>query len=181
VGIVICWRRAGIIAAVLIAAVLIMALAAGAVAGAEHRLGGGAHYWKTVNKINLAKVDESGISWLVSYQLAPASLVKLEADLEVFPKRFAGTEHPVYGPTALVLVGRTIYGGLGIGTYYYDGELADNPFYLLRAGVDFELLPTLYLDINANYRWEDWQGLGEAVKDIDTDTITLGAAVRFAF
>jgi hypothetical protein len=176
VGTVSRWRCASIVVAV-----FLLALATGAVAGTGHRLGGGAHYWRTLDKVDLAEVDESGISWLVSYQLAPGSLVKFEADLEIFPKKFAGTEHPVYGPTALVLVGSTIYGGLGIGTYYYDGELADNPFYLLRAGVDFELLPTLYLDVHANYRWEDWQGLGEAVKDIDTDTITLGAAVRFAF
>lgn len=162
-------------------AVLALMFTSGAKAEASKRLGGGVHYWKTLDKLDLKDVDENGLSWVVSFQYGSESLIKLQTDLEIFPKRFAGMEHPAYAPCALVLAGHTIYGGLGIGTFYYDGEFADKPFYVLRAGVDLELLPTIYLDINGNYRWDNWKGLGKAVKDIDTDTITLGAAIRLAF
>jgi hypothetical protein len=162
-------------------AVLSVTLTSGTAAATGTRLGGGLHYWKTLDKVDVKDVDENGLSWIVSFQYGSTSIVKLQTELEIFPKRFGGTEHPVYAPCALVLAGKTIYGGLGIGTYYYDGEFADKPFYVLSAGVDLELLPSIYLDINANYRWESWRGLGKALKDVDTDTITLGAAVGLAF
>ena len=167
--------------AALAVAVLSLMLTSRTTAETGMRLGGGVHYWTTLDKIDLTDVDENGLSWVVSFQYGSTSIVKLQTDLEVFPKRFGGTQHPVFAPYALILAGKTIYGGFGIGTFYYDGEFADKPFYVLRAGVDLELLPSLYLDINANYRWENWRGLGKALKDVDTDTITLGAAVRIPF
>ena len=57
----------------------------------------------------------------------------------------------------------------------------NNPFYAFRAGPDIPLLPILHLDINANYRFENWGDLSTDGKSVDTDTITLGAAVRLAF
>ena len=54
----------------------------------------------------------------------------------------------------------------------------DTPFYMLRAGLDFAILPFLSLDINANYRFDDWSEFSTG--DLDTDTIRLGAAVRFS-
>ena len=53
--------------------------------------------------------------------------------------------------------------------------------FALRAGLDIEVLPNLRLDINANYRFLDWDNVKELDKKINTDTITFGAAVRFAF
>ena len=58
---------------------------------------------------------------------------------------------------------------------------ADNPFYVLRAGLNLELLPTLYIDINGNYRVESFDKIKDAEDDIDTDVITLGAAARLEF
>jgi hypothetical protein len=142
------------------------------------RLGVGAHYWKALEDIKVDEVDESGVSWLASVQLGTSSLVKAQIDVEMFPKGFAGGTEVFYAPQAFVIVGRGIYGGLGIGIYYAGDEFAEDPFYLLRAGVDVELTPRVYLDINANYRFEQWKNLGDTVKDIDTDVITLGAAVR---
>jgi opacity protein-like surface antigen len=49
---------------------------------------------------------------------------------------------------------------------------------MLRAGIDFAILPFLSLDINANYRFNDWEKLDK--DDVDTNTIRLGAAVRFS-
>jgi len=144
-----------------------------------HRLGVGANYWKTVNDLEIedaTDIDENGLSWLASYQYVPAGIFKLEVDLEYYPK-LAGQE-AFWSPELFVLVGGTIYAGAGIGVYY-DGEVFnDTPFYMLRAGFDFTILPFLSLDINANYRFNDWDSFD--TDDLDTDTIRLGAAIRFA-
>ena len=47
-------------------------------------------------------------------------------------------------------------------------------------GLDIELLPLIHLDINANYRFEDWD-TGKIEEDIDTDTVTLGLVGRIEF
>lgn len=160
--------------------VLIALVASQSFAGGA-RIGAGVHYWKTLDKMELDEIEESGVSWIASLQFGSSSLLKFQADVEIFPEKFAGFKEVAYSPQAFVILGRAVYGGLGIGTYYVDGEFADKPFYLLRAGVDLELMPTLYLDINANYRFEDWDEPEEILDDIDTDVITLGAAVRVAF
>jgi hypothetical protein len=148
--------------------------------GGGSRLGVGLHYWTTVNKIPGHDIDKNGFSWVGSCQLNSESLIKLETDLEVFPSRFAGSGKTAFAPQAYVLAGKSIYGGLGIGIYY-NGKFADSPFYALRAGLAFELVPSIYLDVNANYRWENWSGLGKAVKGIKPSTITLGAGLQMAF
>ncbi|MFZ1946945.1 MAG: hypothetical protein WAW06_05315 [bacterium] len=155
---------------------VVAAFAASAQGGT--RLGVGAHYWKALEDIELDEVDESGVSWLASVQLGSSALVKAQIDVEMFPKGFVGSSDIFYAPQAFVIVGRGVYGGLGIGVYYDGEEFADDPFYLLRAGLDVELTPKVYLDLNANYRFEQWKNLGDVVEDIDTDVITLGAAVR---
>jgi opacity protein-like surface antigen len=142
-----------------------------------HRLGVGANYWKTIDEIDVADVEEDGFSWLASYQYAPVGLFKFEVDLEYFPDLGGGTE-TVWAPEAFVIVGGTIYAGAGVGIYYSDGDWADEPFYMLRAGFDMPILPFLFLDVNANYRFNDWDTF--STHDLDTDTIRLGAAVRFA-
>jgi len=146
----------------------------------SHRLGVGANYWKTVDTIDtgdITDIDESGLSWLASYQYAPAGLFKVEVDLEYYPN-LAVDGKTFWSPEAFVLVGGTLYAGAGIGTYYSDGVFNDKPFYMLRAGFDFAILPFLSLDINANYRFDDWSTF--STSDLDTDTIRLGAALRFA-
>jgi len=44
-------------------------------------------------------------------------------------------------------------------------------------GIDLLLLPKIHLDINADYRFAEW----DEIYDYDTDTITMGATVRFSF
>jgi len=150
-------------------------------ADGNSRLGVGVHYWKALEDIDLDEVEERGLCWIASYQFGSSSIIKFQADLEIFTDKFAGIDETLYSPQAFVLVGTSIYAGLGVGTYYADGDWADSPFYLIRAGVDLQLVPSLYLDINGNYRFEEWKDLGEVVEDIDTDVITLGAAIRLAF
>ena len=145
-----------------------------------HRIGGGAHYWRTIDDLeeNDFDIDEDGVAYLASYQYVAASMFKLEIDLEIFPDGFGGTNEVVYAPQVLALVGAGIYGGIGIGTYYVDDEFADDPFYTLRAGIDLEVLPSVRLDINANYTFSEFESIKTADKDIDTDTLTLGAMLR---
>jgi opacity protein-like surface antigen len=155
-----------------------LVFAPAALAG-SHRLGVGANYWKTVNNVkveDVKNIDEAGLSWLASYQYAPAGLFKLEIDLEYYPE-LAG-EKTLWSPEAFVLVGGTLYAGAGVGIYYSDGVFNNSPFFMLRAGLDFAILPFLSLDINANYRFNDWDTFDTS--DLDTDTIRLGAALRFS-
>jgi hypothetical protein len=145
-----------------------------------HRLGVGANYWKTVSNLDssdVTDINEDGLSWLASYQYVPAGLVKLEIDLEYYPS-LAVDGKTFWSPEAFVLVGGTLYAGAGIGTYYSDGTFNKSPFFMLRAGFEFAILPFLSLDINANYRFDDLSSF--STSDLDTDTIRLGAAVRFA-
>ncbi|MDD5523084.1 MAG: hypothetical protein PHI84_19880 [Kiritimatiellae bacterium] len=158
-------------------------LIGGATCHAEgnHRFGVGANYWTAVKNIDVHDIDEDGMSWLATYQYASGSPLSLEANLEVFKEGFAGSPKNVYAPQAFVLVGCNLYAGAGIGIYYSDDEFADKPFYAVKVGLDLKLLPSLYLDINANYRFNKWKNISELADEIDSDTIILGAALRLAF
>jgi hypothetical protein len=140
------------------------------------QLGVGANYWKSVDDVDDDDFDEDGLSWLATIQFPLAAIAKLEANVEWFEEGFGGSTEDVYAPQAVFILGGLIYAGVGIGVYYFDDEFADDPFYTLRAGLDLELLPSVHLDINANYRFENWDQVND--EDIDEDTITLGAAIR---
>lgn len=151
-------------------------LAAAPAALAGHRLGAGANYWKSLSDIDVKDIDKDGFSWLASYQYVPAGIFKLEVDLEYYPN--LGVDRKAFwSPEIFLLVGGTIYAGVGIGDYFNGDVFNDTPFFMLRAGVDFAILPFLFLDVNANYRFNNWEDVAD---DLDTNTIRLGAAVRFA-
>ena len=42
------------------------------------------------------------------------------------------------------------------------------------------MLPSLYADLSVNYRFNDEADLEDDDRNIDTDTLFLGAAVRFS-
>ncbi|MBN1268246.1 MAG: hypothetical protein JXB04_01545 [Kiritimatiellae bacterium] len=142
------------------------------------RIGAGAHYWTALEDVDADDIEDDGLSYLASVQFFPDSLLKLQADLEIFPDGFAGQTETTYAPQAFALVGYGIYGGLGVGINYADGDFADDPFYTVRVGINLELLPFLHLDVNANYQFVEWEKIETLDEDVDTDTITLGAAVR---
>jgi len=150
-------------------------------ANAEHRLGVGANYWKALKDVDISEIDENGVSWLASYQYIPGTALSLEADLEIFKKGFAGSTENVYAPQGYILLGSGLYAGIGTGIYYVDGEFADRPFFAVKAGIELQLIPHIFMDISANYRFDEWKYITELAKDIKTDTITLGAALRLAF
>lgn len=159
----------------------ILAFAQGVQADAAYRLGVGATYWKMMDDIDVDDIDEDGFSWMVTYRYKPAALLGFQIDLEVFPDKFQGIDGETYAPAAYLVLGSTIYGAAGVGLLYADGEFDDTPFYSLRAGLDLEILPQVYLDINANYRFSDTTDLSDVADDIDTDTLMLGAALRIEF
>lgn len=164
--------------------VLIAALATlGGFARAEqspHQIGAGVHYWQTIDNIDVDEFDEDGVSWLASYQYKPGYL-GLGLDLEWKEKGFGGSPETVYEPQAYLILGKALYGAAGVGGYYFDGDFAEDPFYFFRAGLDIEVVPSLHLDVHAIYRFEKWDDVESETTDIDSDTVTLGAAVRLAF
>ena len=141
----------------------------------EHRIGGGANYWVALDDIDIDRVDDDGISYLISYQYW-VNFFGVEVDMEFLPDRFGET---AYAPEAYILLGSTIYGGVGMGLMRADGSFAEDPFDALKAGVNFELLPSFFLDISANYRFNDAVEIRGEETDIDTDSVFLGAAIRF--
>jgi len=163
---------------VLLSMVLLASAATTATAKIKHRFGAGAHYWVTADDIELDNVDEDGFAWLVTYQVRPIPLVKFEAALEMLPENFYGATEQVFAPQAYAVAGGWIYAGLGIGVFYTDGEFYNDPFYAIRAGIDVPILPHVHVDLNANYRFMDWDNIHNLDDHINTDTITVGAAVR---
>ena len=162
----------------LVAVIILAAAAPVSVVSADSRVGAGFHYWQTIDDIDLDDIDEDGISWLISYKSVQNGLLHIVAELEFLPDNFAGAADQVYAPEVFLIVGQGLYAGLGTGIYFTDGDFADKPFFVLRAGVDLELLPSIFLDVNANYRFDDWDAISSVHDDVDTDTVTLGASVR---
>lgn len=165
------WKRAAILGA------LVAGAASVAVAQGGNRLGFGVHYWRTVDDIDVAHVEEDGLAWVVSYQIAFSSLLRVEAALEIMPEEYGGAGHEVFSPQGYVVLGSGLYGGLGVGALFSGGDLSD-PFYVLRLGLVVELLPPLSLDINANYLFTEFDDIKTVDDDIGSDTVTLGLAIR---
>ena len=162
-----------------VAALALVALAPAASA-AEHRLGIGAHFWKTVDDLvddTFSDIEDDGLAYVLSYQYIPRGLLRLEIDLEYYDDGFGGSPEGAISPLAYVLIGRSLYGGVGVGVTFSDGldDDVSDPYFAARLGYELHLLPGLSVDINANYRADAFNDLDQA----DTDAITLGALLRF--
>lgn len=148
-------------------------------ANAGHRVGGGLEYLRTLGDIKddptVPEFDENAFGFIASYQYA-TGLFKLEGDVE-WILDYGGSDKSLIQPQAYALIGGLIYGGVGIGTGYFDGDWWSDPFYALRAGVDLAL-GGLDLDVFAVYRFQDTEML-EGMGKSDLDSITFGALVRF--
>ena len=141
--------------------------------------GVGAHYWRAIEDVDIDDIDDSGVSWVLSYQQPLGSLVYWKTELEIFTDDFAGISDTVFAPQVFLLAGHTLYGGVGLGVNYTDGEILDDPFYTLRVGLDFQITQSVALDLNANYIFMDWDDFDDTIDEIDGDTVTLGVALRF--
>ena len=153
---------------------LVSLLAVPAFAGT--RIGGGIHYLKTVGDIKDAPgFDENAIGFMGSIAFS-GSLLRFEGDVEFIPD-YAGSGKLMWAPQGYALIGSFIYGGVGIGI----GHIADfgwqDPFYALRAGVDF-MAGSLDLDVFASYRFQKIDDLSHLGVD-DFNSVTLGALIRF--
>ena len=146
-------------------------------ANQAHRIGLGANYWYALDDIEIDDVDENGFSYLLTYQYRP-TLIGIQLDVEFLPDLFGDD---AIAPAAYLVVGKAIYAAAGIGIVNQDGDFADDPFFALKVGLDLELLPSIFLDISGSYRFSSKIDMGDALDDIDTDTVFLGAAVRIAF
>jgi hypothetical protein len=146
---------------------------------AEHRFGLGELYWRSLGDVQQAGVDRDGVAPYLSYQYVPEGIFRLEVDLEYYKDGFGGSTSAAYSPVAYVLAEFGLYVGVGVGMTFSDG-LSDNtsdPFYAARVGWDFQVIPRLHIDVNANYRADTFK----ALKDYDQDSITFGAAARLEF
>ena len=148
------------------------------VSSADSRLGLGVHYWRTVKSVPDGEISRDGMSWYVTYQRRFMPLLKWQADLEILPREFAGSDKEVFAPQLYAVVGGWIYGAIGAGILYSDGRFADSPFYNARAGLDLKLLPRTRFDLHVNYQFSEWSGINRADRDFDSDVIAVGLAVR---
>lgn len=158
---------------------------AGTAEAAENRWGLGVHFWKTVDDLaddigddSFANIEDDGFAFVVSYQRVPRGLFRFEIDVEVFSEGFGGSEDTAISPIGFILFGGDgLYVGAGVGLTF-SGDFIDNvsdPYFVGRIGWDLGLLPSLSLDINANYR----SGAFSELDEFDTDAVTLGAILRF--
>lgn len=170
-------------ASLLIAAAI--AFPAGPAEAAQHRIGVGANYWKTIESLddegigNIGQIDDSGVAEVASYQFWPQGLVGFEIAVEHFPEGFGGSTHDAWSPQVYVTLGHGLYGGVGVGVTNssdFDGNWSD-PFYAAKLGFNIGLLPHIALDVYGNYRFDAWSELNDA----NTDTVFLGAQVRITF
>lgn len=149
-------------------------------AAGEHVFGVGVNYWETIDDLDIDEnIEQDGLSKVLSYQYWPGGMIGFEFDVEHFDKGFSGATSDAYSPQAYVVVGRHFYVAAGVGTTYssdLEDEITD-PFYAAKAGINLSLLPHINLDVNANYRFDAWSQLDEA----ETDTVFLGAMLRFTF
>ncbi len=168
----------------LLAAVAVAALPATAFT-AEHTLGGGVRYFETVDNLSiddLGAIEDSGNSLILAYGINPAGILRYEFQLEYIEDGYAPETGEVISPQAFVLLGSTLYGGVGIGIDHLpDNTLGDDTsdaYFIGRLGLDLLLLPRVHLDINANYQTDKFD---KVLSGPSSDTLTLGALVHFRF
>lgn len=171
------WTRWATVALLLLSCAT---LAPHSASAAENTLGAGIHYWRTVDDLRdqgIGNIDRKGTSGVLSYQHFPGGALGWEVDLEYFDKGFSGSTEEAYAPQVYLVLGHHFYAAVGIGTTISSGlqKNPSDPFYAGRLGISLLLLPSVSLDVNANYRANTFNGLGDA----KTDTVTLGALLRF--
>ncbi|HZI64003.1 MAG TPA: outer membrane beta-barrel protein [Thermoanaerobaculia bacterium] len=169
---------------IMLAVALPAAVAVSAPAAAEHRLGLGANYWRSIDELaDERDIEDDGLAYFATYQYRPGGLLGLQIDLEHFDEGFGGGTEEAYSPQVYLLVGSGWYAGLGAGVLYHrsggdstEDEFSD-VFYAAKVGLNMQLVPKVYLDLGVNYRFDAIEDLDEA----ESDALFLGAAVRFGF
>jgi hypothetical protein len=158
--------------------VLVLVLAAAPAGAIEHRLGIGAHLWRTADELwdHPMDGDDSDLAGLLSYQLVLLRPLKLQLDVEFFPNGFGHAGEEAWSPQGLIVVGDRWYAAVGAGWIFsqnIEGHISD-VLYIARLGADFPVLPRLRLDLFFDQIAPDVSGLADA----DEDTVTFAAVLR---
>ena len=127
-----------------LAALLAFALAVPtlqAAAESNFQIGVGANYWVALEDAVDESFDEDGLGWMISSRYMFTPYFGLGLELERSPDNYIALEEPIYCPALYLILGKVIYAGLGVGTYFYDGDFIEDAFYALRAGLALEMLP----------------------------------------
>ena len=157
---------------------LALFLAAAPAAAIESRIGLGVHLWTPAGEMleNPFAGDVNELTGLVSYQLVLFRPLKLQFDLEYFPNGFGGTGIVLVFPQGFIVVGDRWYIAGGAGWFYstrIEGKTSDVT-YLARVGTDLPVHRRLHLDIFAEQRSPEVNGLAEP----DEDRISFAAVLR---
>ncbi|MEO1082906.1 MAG: hypothetical protein AAFY88_01550 [Acidobacteriota bacterium] len=159
---------------------LFLLLAPGQAVAADHYLGIGALFFKTIDDLagdGFDDIEEDGYAFLASYRYEPRGLFFLQGDVEYYPDGFGGSTDGTLVPVGYLGFGGSWYVAVGIGSSI-SGDLEDDisePFWAARVGKAFDVLPGIGADIHLNYRADAY----EELEDASTDAITVGATIRF--
>ncbi|MBN1296577.1 outer membrane beta-barrel protein [bacterium] len=162
------------------------------VSAVDHTFGVGFHYFYTLDDIS-SEVDDAlgdafhkdGLAINFSYRFKFNDHFGIIAEVQTYPDGYLDAESSI-SPRILATLGQTFYIAGGVGWHrvewenltedLHDADEWTDSFYLLRAGIEFPLLTQhLFLDINANYEFNEWNDIDE----FDSDIVTFGAAVKF--
>ena len=144
------------------------------------QLGAGLHYLRTIDEyegVEEVSQDDFSVFGTLTF---PVALLKIEGNVEWVPDYLGSDEHLIQPAAYGLLPLGPLYGGVGIGIGYLTGDLAGwatNPFYALRAGMEFGL-GGLALDAFASYRVQSASFI-EGASNVDLDALTLAAQVKF--
>jgi len=167
-------------------------LVCGSAMAGDHTFGLGFHYFYTIDEIDddLSNslgdaFHEDGLAINFSYRYKWNSHFGVLAEVQTYPDGYLDAETSL-SPRLLLVIGQGFFIGAGIGwnnvdwedatEHVHDSDEWTDAFYMIRAGVEFPLLTEyLFLEINANYEFNEWND----VDQFDSDIITFGAAIKF--
>lgn len=115
-----------------------------------------------------------------SFKLNPRNLLQFTAEMDLLPQDLTADPESVLLPQMFVAIGDDLYAGLGTQYLIENGVLIDDPQFSLRAGVDLEILPYIFLDISADFRFDDWRELNEE-DALANGEVVWGGALRIQF
>ena len=141
-----------------------------------HSFGIGLHYLRNLADLQEGEgFDENSFGMIGSYQFG-MPLVTFEGNLE-YMMDYVGSDHGLVEPSAYVLTNGRIYFGGGIGIGYIDGEWQSDPFYALRAGMNFGL-GEVHADVYTSYRFQSDDNIEDLTGE-DLDSLTFAGVLRF--
>lgn len=164
---------------ILVAVCVLFGLNAAAVR-ADSSLGLGVRVFRATDDLP-HQFSETGLGGSISWRTYWTDLVGGQVEMDLYDDGYAGAPQEVVSPQAFLLVGREIYGGVGAGMLFSDGDFSDSPFLVLRAGYQKALEDWVSLDLNVSYEYAEWDGVNKFDESADSDMLVFGAGVRMAF